>query len=199
MGADTGSVLLIQFARAPLEGQVKTRMMPHLLASEACQLHCDLTLWTCRQLMDSGLGAVELSVAGTIQHPLFEECQAMGLTRLSQQSGSDLGQRMYNALAQGLAHYDNVILVGSDCPAIDAAYLAQAIAALQSAPVVVGPAADGGYVLIGARAISAAVFQGIPRCAPKRVSRWRNWGAIGRRYQRLRILTDRKISRCGMR
>ncbi len=162
MDADRKSLLLIQFSRAPQEGRVKTRMLPHLSAARACELHCEMTLWTCRQLLDSGLGDVELSVAGDTQHTLFSRCLAMGACRVSQQHGTDLGQRMYNAMQCGLSRYANVILVGSDCPGIDPAYLRQAVAALHTAPVVVGPATDGGYVLLGARAITEDVFHEMP-------------------------------------
>lgn len=155
-------VLLIQFSRVPQPGQVKTRMLPHLSAEQACDLHCELTRWTCRQLLGSELGAVELSVTGDRDHPLFAECQAMGVNRVLRQRGADLGQRMYNALRCGLARYTAVILVGSDCPGIDAGYLAQAVASLRTAPVVLGPADDGGYVLIGATAIRREIFQGMP-------------------------------------
>jgi rSAM/selenodomain-associated transferase 1 len=137
-------------------------MMPHLSASEACGLHCQLTLWTCDQLLGCGLGAVELSVAGDTDHPLFRQCEAMGIAQLTTQHGPDLGERMSNAMVHGLAHYECVILVGSDCPGIDASYLERAVEALQAASVVVGPATDGGYVLIGARQIKAEIFQGIP-------------------------------------
>lgn len=162
MAAEQDGVLLIQFARAPLPGRVKTRMMPQLSAVEACDLHRELVLWTCRQLVDCGLGDVELSVAGATSGSLFEACMELGAARLTAQSGCDLGQRMYRALSEGLVSYDRVILVGSDCPGIDAAYLGQALCALDHAPVVLGPATDGGYVLIGARKIHAQVFEGIP-------------------------------------
>ena len=68
---------------------------------------------------------------------------------------------MYNAIADGLSRYDQVVLVGSDCPALDGAYLRQALLALEDAPLVLGPAEDGGYVLMGARAISPEVFRDI--------------------------------------
>lgn len=162
MGADRESLLLIQFTRAPQEGQVKTRMLTHLSAVQACELHCELTLWTCRQLLGSGFGDVELSVAGDTRHELFSRCVAMGVSRVSQQQGTDLGQRMYNAMRRALARYASVILVGSDCPGIDPDYLGQAVAALHTAPVVVGPSTDGGYVLLGARALTRDIFQEIP-------------------------------------
>jgi len=162
MPADRKSLLLIQFTRAPRAGGVKTRMMPYLSAVQACELHCELTLWTCRQLLDYGFGDVELFVAGDPMHELFGQCSAMGVSRVSRQQGTDLGQRMYNAMQQGLAQYASVVLVGSDCPGIDPAYLGQAVAALDTAPVVVGPSTDGGYVLLGARVITPDIFQGIP-------------------------------------
>ncbi|MCB1705320.1 MAG: TIGR04282 family arsenosugar biosynthesis glycosyltransferase [Halioglobus sp.] len=177
-----GEVLLIQFSRTPRPGQVKTRMLPHLTAAQACELHCDLTRWTCRQLLASELGAVELSVAGVRQHPLFTECQSMGVDRVLRQRGADLGQRMYNAIRCGLARYRAVILVGSDCPEIDAGYLSRAVAALRTATVVLGPAADGGYVLIGATAIRPDIFEGV------------TWGS-GEVYRQ----TTAALSRAGMR
>lgn len=156
------SVLLLQFAREPVEGGVKTRMMPHLSAHQACQLHCELVLWTSAQLAGSGLGDTELCVAGDPTHPLFERCSEMGIHRISRQCGRDLGERMFLALRDSLRRYGKVILVGSDCPAIDRGYLEQAVHALDSAPLVLGPAQDGGYVLIGASSINEALFDNIP-------------------------------------
>lgn len=162
MAADSDSLLIIQFARSPEKGRVKTRMIPHLSASQACDLHCQLTLWTCSQLLGWGVGKVEMSVAGSTDHRLFRQCAAMGVADVSVQCGSDLGERMHNAMLRGLAHYRRVIVVGSDCPSIDAAYLDQAAQGLQVAPLVLGPATDGGYVLIGARQIDGEIFKAIP-------------------------------------
>jgi rSAM/selenodomain-associated transferase 1 len=161
-GDAANPVLLIQFAREPQEGRVKTRMMPHLSARQACALHCELVLWTSRQLVEADLGDVELAVAGDTTHPLFERCRALGISRYAAQCGADLGERMYTAMRGGLQQYSRVILVGSDCPGIDRTYLVRALRALDSVPVVLGPATDGGYVLIGARQIREALFQGIP-------------------------------------
>lgn len=160
MEAEAGT-LLVQFARAPVEGKVKTRMMPWLSASQACELHRELVLWTCETLLASGLGEVELAVAGDASDPIFEQCCAMGPVRFSRQRGSDLGERMYEAIRCGLQGHSKVLLVGSDCPEIDRSYLVRAVSALDKAPVVLGPAHDGGYVLIGARDIRRQLFQGI--------------------------------------
>ena len=65
------SVLLQQFARAPVPGRVKTRMQPALSPSEACALHEQLVLWTTRSLLQAQLGAVELWTAGGVDHADF--------------------------------------------------------------------------------------------------------------------------------
>ena len=155
------SNLLIQFAREPVAGQVKTRMMPELSAQQACDLHRELVLWTCGSLLASGLGEVELAVAGDTGDRLFRQCRELGPIRVSRQRGADLGERMYLAIEQGLREHPRVLLVGSDCPAIDASYLGLALDALDEVPLVLGPALDGGYVLIGAREIHPALFRGI--------------------------------------
>lgn len=158
MAAET---LLVQFAREPVPGRVKTRMMPHLGPQAACELHCELVDWTCRQLLAAGLGPVELCVAGNPRAELFARLRDLGVARVTRQKGSDLGERMLRALQCGLARHEGVVLVGSDCPALSPGYLAAAVAALETAPVVLGPAQDGGYVLIGARRVVPAIFEGV--------------------------------------
>lgn len=153
--------LFIQFARSPQAGSVKTRMVPALGEEGACALHCELVRWTSRVLAGAGLGDVELHVSGALSHPLFQACIDDGIARVAPQRGRDLGERMYNAIADGLRRYRNVVLVGSDCPGMSRDYLTRAGAALERAPVVIGPALDGGYVLIGAREIRAPVFQAV--------------------------------------
>ncbi len=157
-----GPALLIQFAREPVEGAVKTRLIGALSPAQACELHCELVWRTCTTLLATGLGDVELAVAGSTGHPLFADCLEQGVRRLTRQRGEDLGERMYNAIADGLARYERVLLVGSDCPGIDAAYLEEALRALDSVPVVLGPALDGGYVLIGACRVERGLFSDIP-------------------------------------
>lgn len=162
MAASAGSCLLLQFAREPVAGAVKTRMMPHLSASEACDLHCELVFWTTCTLLDAGVGPVELAVAGAPQNPLFARCRDRGVAAVGGQRGDGLGERMYRAMADGLLRFERVILVGSDCPGIDGEYLSRAVRALDTAEVVLGPALDGGYVLVGAqKAVPQEMFEGV--------------------------------------
>ena len=154
-------LLLQQFAREPVPGQVKTRMQPALTPQAACDLHCELVRWTCSQLLQSGLGDVEICVAGDPGHGVFQDCLHAGAIRVVEQRGKDLGERMYHALRRGLRDHPAVILVGSDCPAISPAYLLRAAQSLMRAEVVIAPAEDGGYVLVGATTVTHAMFEGI--------------------------------------
>jgi rSAM/selenodomain-associated transferase 1 len=69
---------------------------------------------------------------------------------LHQQQGNNLGERMYNALEDALEKAEYALLIGSDCPVLDEEYLEDALSRLESGvDVVIGPAEDGGYTLIG--------------------------------------------------
>ncbi|PLW82671.1 hypothetical protein CWI75_08795 [Kineobactrum sediminis] len=156
------SLVLQQFAKAPQPGRVKTRMQPLLSPEQACELHCELVQWTCKTLLNAALGPVELWVSDAPQHPLFKACETSGVASVCRQLGTDLGARMQDALASGLARYKYVLLVGSDCPALDTVYLRAAASALRDHDLVLGPACDGGYVLLGARRPVDALFADMP-------------------------------------
>ena len=154
-------------------------------------MHCELVDWTCRTLVGAALGDVELHVSGDMEHALFRDCLDAGAARLLPQRGDDLGARMHNALASALARAERVVLVGSDCPAIDREYLVEALDALERVPVVLGPALDGGYVLIGTREIDPGIFRGVAwgtgKVLAQTVERLRQ---LGWRWKELRALAD---------
>lgn len=152
-------VILQQFVREPRPGAVKTRMSPRLSAQECLALHCELALHTLEQLRSAALGELELWVSGDPWHAFFASWE--GCATRHRQCGADLGERMYAALAAGLRRRARVLLVGSDCPFLDAGYLQDAADALLRHDVVLGPARDGGYVLVGARLEAPAIFSGV--------------------------------------
>jgi rSAM/selenodomain-associated transferase 1 len=154
-------LILAQMARAPVPGEVKTRLLPALSAEAAAQLHEAMLIHTCRTLLSAQLGPVELWVSGDADAPAFRRARQLGISSLRQQSGLDLGQRMAHLCGDALQRSAQVILVGSDAPAIDSAYLEAAAQALQDVDAVLGPALDGGYVLLALRRMHVRIFEGI--------------------------------------
>ena len=101
-------------------------------------------------------GAVELHA--TRRHRYFETLNV----KLALQQGGDLGERMHQALRLALRRHRRAILIGSDSPALAPADLRRAARLLQGGvDVVLAPAEDGGYALIGARRIAPAIFAGV--------------------------------------
>ncbi len=158
---DKKPVLLAQLAREPVPGLVKTRLQPHLSALQAAQLHELMVEHVCTMLCGSAAGTVQLWVDGDPEAALFRRCRTFGISDVLIQQGGDLGQRMAHICKQGLGEHDAVILVGSDAPSIDSDYLSSALDSLSEADVVLGPALDGGYVLLGLRRFAAELFEGI--------------------------------------
>lgn len=153
---------LLLFARSPVRGRVKRRLAAGVGEQAAFDIHCAMTAYMARMTDEAGLMPVSLYAwPDTGSAWLQGLAQRHGLG-LQAQQGGDLGERMGNALAAELRHADFAILIGSDCPAIEPAYVAAAAARLQAGvPWVFGPAEDGGYVLVGARRAAAAPFREI--------------------------------------
>ncbi len=97
-----------------------------------------------------------------VDHEFFA-AMAGGTMTLHKQEGTDLGERMYNGAARALDERgaDAVVIIGTDCPALDVAYLRGALEKLRDHDAVIGPAEDGGYGLIGLRRADPGVFAGI--------------------------------------
>ena len=151
------SVDIAVFARAPIAGQAKTRLIPRLGAAGAARLQ--------RQLIERALERAQ-SVRGARvtlwttaddadTHALAEAARAT--VRLQQ--GHDLGARMSNAFAVTLDGTRPMLLIGTDCPVQTGTDLETAIAALREADAVIQPAEDGGYVLIGMKQFHPALFE----------------------------------------
>jgi len=145
---------LIVFLKAPRPGFVKTRLASDLGDALACQAYRELTETVLAKLPP--LPHIELrytpdDALAEIQPWLHENWIA------KPQGNGDLGDRMHRAFEAN----SPAILIGTDCPTIEPTDLEAATAALQSHDLVLGPAADGGYWLIGLRAPCPALFEGI--------------------------------------
>ncbi len=154
-------LLLMQFAREPIPGRVKTRLQPYLSAAQATNLHSEMVLHTTRTLCRSAVGPVQLWVDGDTRAALFQQCLQLGAEVVRAQCQGDLGRRMAQAFDLGLRHSAAVILVGSDAPGIDKAYVSEAASLLERAELVLGPAHDGGYVLIALRSCQPQLFRDV--------------------------------------
>lgn len=155
----------MQFAKWPEPGRVKTRLIPALGEVGAMDAHVRLSRQVLENLAASGYPVQfwwdrSLAVPPVSAQPLLARLQTLG-AKQQIQSGDDLGERMFRALASGLAECRRAIIVGSDCPSVDAGYIEAALAALEHHDVVLGPSDDGGYVLIGARALAPGMLAGI--------------------------------------
>lgn len=149
------------YARAPVPGAAKTRLIPALGAAGAASLHARLVQRMLREAVDAGLGPVELWCAPDSAHPFFSACAARFGVRLRTQAGADLGARMAHTVEQALSDAAAVLIVGSDIPALDAAHLRRAADAVHAADAVFIPAEDGGYVLVGLERAQPGLFEGI--------------------------------------
>ena len=150
------------FARAPLTGQAKTRLIPRLGPEGAAQFQAALIRRAVRTALDACLGPVSLWCAPDCSHPAFTASQAQFGVRLYPQAGVDLGTRMFNAFV-ALCGTGDTLLIGTDCPALTATVLRDAARALHVGRDAAFVAAeDGGYVLVGLRRPVASLFHAMP-------------------------------------
>jgi len=148
MAADQfGPVAIAILARAPTPGFAKTRLIPALGEEGAARLQQRLIEQAVATACAAGIGPVTLWVTPDESHPMFHTLRASAGIMLARQCNGDLGARMLAAIA---AVDGAALVIGTDCPALTADHLQTATAALHSGnDVVVFPAEDGGYVLIG--------------------------------------------------
>ena len=178
------AVLLI-FARAPVAGQVNTRLAPLLGERGAADLQRELIALRVQQFRDSGCELVLCCTPDT-RHPVFQQHHINDGISLFAQQGDDLGQRMQHAMTAFLQHYDKAVLIGTDAPATGVNEVAQALQHLDDCDVVLQGAEDGGYTLIAMRHPQPVCFHAIPWGSERVLRRTRaNLVAAGIRWQEL--------------
>ena len=176
---------LIVFARAPVAGHAKTRLIPLLGADGAAQAQARFirhTLETACAWRGAAGGETELWCAPDSGHPMFVECASVFDLTLRVQAEGDLGARMWLALCDALRAGAPAVLVGADCPWLAAAHITQAHRLLAGCDAVFAPAEDGGYVLVGLARAVPELFAGIdwstPRVMAQTRARARSAGAV---------------------
>ncbi|MGH7253538.1 MAG: TIGR04282 family arsenosugar biosynthesis glycosyltransferase [Nitrospiraceae bacterium] len=164
---------LIIFAKAPIPGQVKTRLCPPLTPDEAASLHGSFVLDALERSRDEKTpGRVTLNrvpldrfvaCLPSASHVFFKILAERHGVQLLDQIGEDLGARMAQAFREIFAReYQRVLVVGTDLPSLPGACYTQAFSLLADHDLVLGPSLDGGYYLIGLRRPVPELFVDIP-------------------------------------
>lgn len=148
---------LLIFAKAPVAGTVKTRLIPALGAEGARDLYIELLERTLRRTA-GWPGPRVLYCAPDSTAAYFTEAAERHRLQLRTQRGADLGARMQSAFED---NPDGALLIGSDCPELQLEHLQRAERALADHEVAILPSEDGGYVLIGLRQPCSAPFDGM--------------------------------------
>lgn len=149
---------LVLLSKPPVPGRVKTRLHGALTEKQAAELH--------RAFLEDfesrcEKGSFDLWMAWALEDG---EAPPLGIYPVLRQKGSSLGERIFQALRQAGCEFDLIAAVGSDHPELSLRNLELAFDKLEDGfDVVVGPAGDGGYYLIGfrARALDERVFGGV--------------------------------------
>ncbi|NUQ17170.1 MAG: glycosyltransferase [Sphingomonas sp.] len=151
---------IIIFAKAPVPGRVKTRLAPALGEDGAAALARTMLLHTIKEASLAGVGKPEICADPDPPHPDWQGLLPAGF-RTSTQGEGDLGERLARAVQRALREDAAVLLIGTDCPALDRFRLCRAAADLRDHDAIIHPAADGGYVALGLRRYDASLFSGI--------------------------------------
>jgi rSAM/selenodomain-associated transferase 1 len=168
------------FVKAPAPGRVKTRLAAEIGVHHAAEIYRHLGRRVVAACAGSGHDTVVWFAPAEARSAVRAWLQGLGVAALQAQVAGALGVRLAAAFQR---HFDDgarrVIVIGSDCPGVDAALVSRALAALNKHDLVLGPAHDGGYYLIGLRAPVRPLFRGIA---------WSTQAVLGQTVARARQL-----------
>ena len=148
------------FAKAPIEGFAKTRLIPRLGAAGAALLQSRLIERSVQTAVSAGLGPVSLWCAPDVEHDVFANIAARYDVRLYRQADGDLGARMLHTF-ETLTVHGPTLLMGTDCAVIAEAHLRRCAKLLSGSDAVAVPVEDGGYILLGLHRALPSLFAGI--------------------------------------
>lgn len=158
---------IIVFAKAPVAGLAKTRLIPALGEQGAARLAASMLTHAVDQALASGVGPVELCVTPEPQDSKWSgRLPQSASLNLSDQGTGDLGERMARAARRALDEGQPVLLMGTDCPDLTAERIRSAATCLLTSDAVLVPAFDGGYVLLGLNRFDDDLFSDIAWSTP---------------------------------
>ena len=159
---------LMVFCKAPEPGKVKTRLSKPFDERGidgkkiAANVHEYLAMHTLRNITEINVAPVQLWCSPDKSHPFFQQCKKKFNVELKNQGQGDLGERMSRAFEDVLLKNDSAVVIGTDCPMLNSSIIERAFIGLHEGNCsVIGPAEDGGYVLLGLSANQPGIFQEI--------------------------------------
>jgi len=160
----SGRPALIVFARAPVAGETKTRLIPALGPAGAAELYRCFLLDTLDRIRQVPARLIVAAAGTSDRDPLRALVQAVCPdAALTVQSGADLGERMDRALQEALrCGHLGAVVIGTDSPGLPQRHILAAIDLLSQRDLVVGPCLDGGYYLLALRRPLPDLFRDIP-------------------------------------
>ena len=157
--------ILLIFAKEPRPGQVKTRLAAEIGADEAARIYQEMGKRIVDQLRGGGYRSIVCFDPPDAFSALADWLGPQGLEFLPQVEGG-LGTRLEAAFREGFGRATAVVVVGTDAPDVDSEVVEEAFRKLKEADLVLGPATDGGYYLLGLRSEAPELFQQIPWSTP---------------------------------
>ncbi len=182
-GAGYADCRIIVLAKEPVAARVKTRLCPPLAPETAAECHEAFVVDTLARARSAAPDA-DCVLASTPAPDLSPKLVGLARSygwRMADQGDGDLGERMRRALSESAGERRRTILIGADTPDLPLAYLQAAFASLERASLVLGPASDGGYYLVGCRDRVPEIFG--PGIAWGTSTVWRDTLARARRSE----------------
>lgn len=156
------TVRIVIFAKAPLPGLAKTRLIPALGAEGAAYLARQMLDNTLAQALAAAIGPVELCVTPAVDNPVWQSLLLPTGIDYSSQGEGDLGARMGRVARRVIEGGEAIILLGTDAADLEVAHLHHAATLLHNADSTLFPTADGGYILLGLNCFHPQLFAAIP-------------------------------------
>lgn len=157
----SNSVAVVIFTKNPDPGNVKTRLIPELGEQGSYKLYCELLNHTLSTVNELNHIDKYIYTTPNVAHPFFNRYQTEYNFTIEKQTGIDLGMRMHNAFQNILSEHEACVLLGCDCPTLTVSILNNAVLGLNGNDIVIGPANDGGYYLIGLKQHNIKLFNGM--------------------------------------
>lgn len=156
---------IVIFAKAPVAGQVKTRLIPALGAEGAARLARKMLIDTYRTASSVRIASTEICASPDPEDAAWHEHAPDG-ARLTPQGDGDLGERLARAARRVISEGEHAILIGTDCPQMKPRLLTDACRALETHDAIIHPTLDGGYALLGLKRFDPSIFTGIAWSTP---------------------------------